>query len=271
MTLLLTLVACFDPDPDRDQLLNVDESELGTDRQNPDSDGDGLFDGHEVYFYLTDPLAEDSDGDGDADGWEVDRGLDPTDEESHGYTGGWPMLTLAEKAELEARPHPVVVEVGKRIKRTRGFDQNLESFDLYDLALQNRYTILHSDSASWRISQWIDLTFDMPLDGMPTSLRPLILDGSVGAITVASDGSSEPEVDVPIPWDAAADALNLPFGDVFPNLADDSMELWAFLDRPEPGEKVYLLDDRMIVRAINDFDLMLDLIEAGPPPAPEED
>jgi hypothetical protein len=44
---------------------------LGTDKNNPDSDGDGLSDGAEVNTYKTDPLVADSDGDGLGDGSEV--------------------------------------------------------------------------------------------------------------------------------------------------------------------------------------------------------
>jgi hypothetical protein len=47
--------------------------------------------------------------------------------------------------------------------------------------------------------------------------------------------------------------------------------LWAFLGQPDPMAGMHLLlDDHMIVRAIDDFDLMLDLIEAGHPPPAED-
>ncbi|MBX3044509.1 MAG: OmpA family protein [Candidatus Kapabacteria bacterium] len=53
-----------DADYDNDGLSNSRERELGTDPYNPDSDGDGLKDGEEVYIYYTDPLKPDTDGDG---------------------------------------------------------------------------------------------------------------------------------------------------------------------------------------------------------------
>lgn len=58
-------------DTDTDGL--VDELELlyGTDINNPDTDGDGLSDGHEVLMYETNPLVEDTDGDGLSDYEEV--------------------------------------------------------------------------------------------------------------------------------------------------------------------------------------------------------
>jgi len=47
------------------------ERELGTDPNNPDTDGDGLSDGEEVLVYKTDPLNPDTDGDGLKDGEEI--------------------------------------------------------------------------------------------------------------------------------------------------------------------------------------------------------
>jgi hypothetical protein len=44
------------PDMDRDGLLDVEEVAIGTDALNPDTDGDGYEDGHEVIVMGTDPL-----------------------------------------------------------------------------------------------------------------------------------------------------------------------------------------------------------------------
>ncbi len=57
-------------DFDGDGIQNDDEDVLGTDPNNPDSDGDGLKDGEEVNTFKTDPLNEDSDSDGLTDGQE---------------------------------------------------------------------------------------------------------------------------------------------------------------------------------------------------------
>lgn len=61
-----------DLDPDGDGLLTAEESGLGTDPDNPDSDGDGLPDGWEVRHHLN-PLSGDGPdgarGDPDADGF----------------------------------------------------------------------------------------------------------------------------------------------------------------------------------------------------------
>jgi hypothetical protein len=41
---------------DGDKLLDVEEAAIGTDALNPDTDGDGYEDGHEVLVMGTDPL-----------------------------------------------------------------------------------------------------------------------------------------------------------------------------------------------------------------------
>ncbi len=58
-------------DDDNDGLTNGEERRLGTDPENPDTDGDGLKDGEEVNRYRTNPLQVDTDGDGLKDGDEV--------------------------------------------------------------------------------------------------------------------------------------------------------------------------------------------------------
>ncbi len=59
-------------DDDNDGLTNIVEENLGTDPQNPDTDGDGLLDGPEVIAHATDPKNPDTDGGGVNDGEEVD-------------------------------------------------------------------------------------------------------------------------------------------------------------------------------------------------------
>jgi len=60
-------------DNDKDGLIKRVELEIGTDPDNPDTDGDGLKDGEEVNTYKTDPLNTDSDADNLKDGEEVDN------------------------------------------------------------------------------------------------------------------------------------------------------------------------------------------------------
>jgi hypothetical protein len=61
-------------DPDHDGLTNLQEFQLGTDPNNPDTDGDGLTDGQEVLVYHTNPLLASTDGTGITDGIEVQTG-----------------------------------------------------------------------------------------------------------------------------------------------------------------------------------------------------
>lgn len=78
-------------DDDGDGLSNVEEQNIGTNAQNPDSDADGLSDGAEFKQYRTDPLNSDTDGDGIGDGAEVSAGTNPN---------------LAETATPTATPTP---------------------------------------------------------------------------------------------------------------------------------------------------------------------
>lgn len=61
-------------DPDHDGLTNLQEFQIGTDPNNPDTDGDGLTDGQEVLIYHTNPLLFSTDGTGIPDGIEVETG-----------------------------------------------------------------------------------------------------------------------------------------------------------------------------------------------------
>jgi hypothetical protein len=49
-----TAAATFDTDGDG--LNNTREAQLGTDPNNPDTDGDGISDGDQVFIFGTDPL-----------------------------------------------------------------------------------------------------------------------------------------------------------------------------------------------------------------------
>lgn len=71
-------------DDDGDGLTNIEESQIGTDPQNPDTDGDGLNDGDEFRVWRTDPLRPDTDNDGLTDGDEVQRTTDPLNPDTDG-------------------------------------------------------------------------------------------------------------------------------------------------------------------------------------------
>jgi hypothetical protein len=64
-------------DSDDDGLTDQEEKQLGTDPNNPDTDGDKLSDMDEVRVWLTDPLKADTDGDGYPDGAEILGGYNP--------------------------------------------------------------------------------------------------------------------------------------------------------------------------------------------------
>lgn len=57
--------------------LNINAEEMLLELQKQDTDGDGLSDYDEEYFYNTSPYIEDSDSDGVSDFEEVQRGTDP--------------------------------------------------------------------------------------------------------------------------------------------------------------------------------------------------
>jgi serine/threonine protein kinase len=69
----LAETAMAEGDDDGDGLSNLKETTLGTDPNNPDTDGDGLSDGLEVNQYGTQPTNQDSDGDTLKDGQEVNE------------------------------------------------------------------------------------------------------------------------------------------------------------------------------------------------------
>ena len=64
-------------DDDKDGLTNQEEEQLGTSKDNVDSDTDGLSDREEVRVFKSNPLNPDTDGDGYTDGEEVKNGYNP--------------------------------------------------------------------------------------------------------------------------------------------------------------------------------------------------
>ncbi len=71
-------------DNDNDGLMNAEEIKLGTNKDDADTDSDGLPDKFEIEKTQTDPLKADTDNDGIRDGDELDLGLDPLKADSKG-------------------------------------------------------------------------------------------------------------------------------------------------------------------------------------------
>lgn len=89
LPLWLIASAAVADDRDGDLLDDADELALGTDPDNPDTDGGGRPDGYEVHFDDTDPLddtddTDDVDGDGLVDAYEVAIGTSPTTADTDG-------------------------------------------------------------------------------------------------------------------------------------------------------------------------------------------
>ncbi|HOX60933.1 MAG TPA: hypothetical protein PLV72_02930 [Candidatus Magasanikbacteria bacterium] len=64
-------------DRDGDNIDDTRETQIGTNPNNWDTDGDGLSDGDEILIWKTDPLKSDTDGDSYPDGSEVKNGYSP--------------------------------------------------------------------------------------------------------------------------------------------------------------------------------------------------
>jgi len=101
----------------------VDETDTGTNPENPDSDNDGLDDGDEVNTYGTDPNDDDTDVDGLPDGWEVGNGLDPNDDTGENGFAGDPDedgFTNLEEYEGGYDPHLPAPAAQFRVSPTSG-------------------------------------------------------------------------------------------------------------------------------------------------------
>jgi hypothetical protein len=67
---------------DNDSISDGDEVNVGTNPNNPDTDGDTLYDIVEILVYGTDPTKADTDDDGLDDNVEIFFGIDPLDADS---------------------------------------------------------------------------------------------------------------------------------------------------------------------------------------------
>jgi hypothetical protein len=271
---MLLLLACtWPPDRDHDQLSPEEELALGTDVYASDGDGDGLSDGQEVQRHGTDPRNHDSDGDGAADGWEVERGLDPLDPASGFYLAGWPHLLQADKDELTREPAPSVVQSGARLDALVVHDIHQQLVQLYDFALQDRPVVVFVGARA-RLDGLLRWLRDLPTEDLgsvpPEALRRRVLDQSVRLILVLSetppdqDGASQAATHEVLLRLASEHAAL----DPFPIFRDVGYAAWGHLGRPgasdpdraESAWTFVVLDQRMVVRGLDDWEMALALV-----------
>ena len=120
-------------DRDGDGLSDADERLQGTDPDDPDTDGDTLDDGAEVWIWHTDPLDAYTDDDRYRDGDEVFEGSDPLSKKDRIYKGRWPYFRDKDALGTK-RMSADRVEDGKKFPRFQAIDQFGDEVDLYDFA-----------------------------------------------------------------------------------------------------------------------------------------
>jgi|GEM_PF-2499373 len=138
--------AQLDNDPDKDGLSNAEETERGTDPNNPDSDSDGLKDGVEVKGHLgfeTDPLRNDTDDDGLDDLREIRWACDPKDPYTINevYTDG--------ELVNEKIGYPYA-DIGERDRDGDGLPLGAERFEIHtNSSLKSTDGDRYSDGMEW--------------------------------------------------------------------------------------------------------------------------
>jgi len=125
-------------DNDKDGLTKREELELGTDPDNPDTDGDGFKDGEEVNQYKTSPFKADTDGDGLNDGAEVKQHkTDPLKADTDG--GSVPDGKEVENGTNPLDPSDDVAP--KVVEKELSFDNILFGFDKSKLTKESQATL----------------------------------------------------------------------------------------------------------------------------------
>lgn len=234
-----TLVACgpdLTSDLDEDGLTLEEETELGTDPDKADSDGDGL-----------------------ADKAEIDLGYNPIGNTlGEPYKGGWPLQAAEVKDAVEANKRPgAMAEVGKRFPRLSFKDQFGDLVDIYDYAGQGK-AIIVDVSAEWcppcqQASNYLageELLWEYT-DGskVPQSdaLRDAVANGDVFWLTfmVQNNAGEAPTFDVIERWDESYPNENIP---VF---FDKKQETEAYVISATGGFPSFaVLNENMIIKSV---------------------
>ena len=115
-------------DYDNDGLINAQELLLGTQLAVDDSDLDDLFDGEEVNVYGTNPLEPDSDGDGIEDGDEMYLGKNPTDP-----SDGDVRILQTISRDIDNVDDPAVTSVDVSVSLANRIDRSLNIRDYYNV------------------------------------------------------------------------------------------------------------------------------------------
>jgi hypothetical protein len=237
---LSMLMACSATiDTDADGLPDSREEELGTDPELLDTDGDGLSDGAEVEVFKTNPKNADTDGDGLSDGDEVNYGLDPSNPDSRGYSGGYPMLPFAEKRMLTSRPFPRTVTLNEPVPPMWVKDQQQELVDSYDLVGNRRplLLVIGGYETAYDLGGWYDENAQ-PFGGVPSqATRSLILSGEADlALVVDRDFAFSDTAPSDESLETASEMVSCwSFGDVYTSFrsfaTQDLESAWIVVDR----------------------------------------
>jgi hypothetical protein len=246
------LMACSSiNDTDADGLPDSSERELGTDPERADTDGDGLTDNAEVEVFATDPRNEDTDGDGLSDSAEIDYGLDPLDANSHGYDGGYPMLSSAEKRRLTSRPFPRTITLNEPVPPIWVRDRRGELVESYDLVGNRRplLLVIGGFSIALGLGLWYDEN-EQAVDGNPSDATRAALQSGAADIAYILDrnggftGTAPEDVSI----ETASDVVSCwSFGDVYTSFttfaSKDLESAWILVDRDMVVRAMVLDDD----------------------------
>lgn len=91
-------------DLDGDGLTNLQEYQLGTRIDDPDTDGDGILDAYDDDPFHAPANSPDSDGDGMPDSWEIKYGLNPNDASDASIDSDYDGLTNLQEYQLGLNP-----------------------------------------------------------------------------------------------------------------------------------------------------------------------